>query len=176
MATSIYIHFQVVMASKMNPFRSVHIDRLVRIRLSQLHKFINKNMTLIFDQICQQRSMSILQFLFDAVSIQDLELLQVDVKLTFLHMDLADQIGFLSMIEVLIINIAFLESLQNDGLVHIQLRKLKAMQPIFQRSQMELDALLVAGKRIKIFKRREAPNLEIKVVDDVASNIEVEKE
>ena len=41
---------------------------------------------------------------------------------------------------------------------------------------MELDALLVAGKRIKIFKRREAPNLEIKVVDDVASNIEIEKE
>ena len=37
-------------------------------------------------------------------------------------------------------------------------------------------ALPIAGKRIKIFKRREAPNLEIQDLDDVASSIEVEKE
>ena len=44
----------------------------------------------------------------------------------------------------------------------------------------ELDgtrlALPIAGKRIKIFKRREAPNLEIEDLDDVSSNIEVEEE
>ena len=44
----------------------------------------------------------------------------------------------------------------------------------------ELDgtrlALPIAGKRIKIFKRREAPNLEIESLDDVALSIEVEKE
>ena len=45
---------------------------------------------------------------------------------------------------------------------------------------VELDgtplALPIARKRIKIFKRREAPNLEIKALNDVASTIEVEKE
>ena len=44
----------------------------------------------------------------------------------------------------------------------------------------ELDgtrlALPIAGKRIKIFKRREAPNLEIEALDYVTSNMEVEKE
>ena len=44
----------------------------------------------------------------------------------------------------------------------------------------ELDgtrlALPIARKRIKIFKRREAPNLEIEALDNVASGIEVEKE
>ena len=45
---------------------------------------------------------------------------------------------------------------------------------------VELDgtplALPIAGKRIKIFKRREAPNPEIEALDNIASNIEVEKE
>ena len=45
---------------------------------------------------------------------------------------------------------------------------------------VELDrtqlALPIARKRIKIFKRREAPNLEIESLDDVALSIEVEKE
>ena len=45
---------------------------------------------------------------------------------------------------------------------------------------VELDgtplALPIAGKRIKIFKRREAPNLEIEALDEVASSNEVEKE
>ena len=44
----------------------------------------------------------------------------------------------------------------------------------------ELDrtrlALPIAGKRIKIFKRRETPNLEIKALDDVASITEDDKE
>ena len=44
----------------------------------------------------------------------------------------------------------------------------------------ELDgtwpALPIAGKRIKVFKRGEAPNLEIEALDDVASSIEVENE
>ena len=44
----------------------------------------------------------------------------------------------------------------------------------------ELDgtrlALPIAGKRIKIFKRRETPNLEIEALDDVASSTEDEKE
>ena len=44
----------------------------------------------------------------------------------------------------------------------------------------ELDgtrlALPIAGNRIKIFKRREAPNLEIEALDDVASSTEDKKE
>ena len=45
---------------------------------------------------------------------------------------------------------------------------------------VELDgtplALPIAGKRIKIFTKRETPNLEIEALDDVASSIEIEKE
>ena len=45
---------------------------------------------------------------------------------------------------------------------------------------VELDgtplALPIAGKRIKIFKRRETRNLEIEALDDVASSTEDEKE
>ena len=36
--------------------------------------------------------------------------------------------------------------------------------------------LPIAGKRIKIFKRRETPNLEIEALDDVASSTKDEKE